>query len=222
METDPDSFAQEFMGEFRKMSGLIYKDFTRETHMVEIPQLDISYTFYRSMDFGFGHKTALIYFAVNSTGDAMYAYDGLYKEGLIESQIAEVVKAKDSGRFITGAWADSAQPMNIEQLKQLDAYFEPVEKGADSVKNGIVMVADLLRIRKDTGRPTLMFNKNLTWIADEFERYRWTENKGMDNAIKEVPMKVNDDAMDAIRYFAMSYKKETTKIIRNDFTAWQI
>ena len=49
--------------------------------------------------------------------------------------------------------------------------------------------------------------KNLTWIADEFEQYRWTESKS-DGVIKEVPYKVNDDAMDMIRYFAISFKKE--------------
>lgn len=206
--TDEDSFAQEYMGEFRKMSGLIYKEFGRDTHMVEVPQLDSNYTFTRTLDFGFGHKSALIYFAINSDGTAIYGYDGLYKEGLVETQIADVVKTKDSSKVITNPVADSAQAMSIEQLKQLGVYFEPIEKGPDSVKHGIVKVAELLKVRKDTGKPTLMFNKDLTWIADEFERYRWMQNKSSDNVIKEVPNKVNDDAMDAIRYFAMAWKKE--------------
>lgn len=221
-ETDEDSFQQEYMGEFRKMSGLIYKDFNRDTHMVEIPQFNPNWSFGRSLDFGFGHKTALIYFAISPEGESIYAYDGLYKEGLIESQIADVVKTKDAGKAISVAVADSAQPMSIAQLSSYGAYFEPVEKGADSVKNGIVQVAELIKIRKDTGKPTLMFNKNLTWIADEFERYRWMENKGMDNSIKETPLKVNDDALDAIRYFAMSYQKESTPVVRNDFESWRI
>jgi PBSX family phage terminase large subunit len=207
--TDEDSFAQEYMGEFRKMVGLIYKDFNRDIHMVDIPQLDYNYSFTRALDFGFAHKTALIYFAINSRGDAIYAYDGLYQEGLTERQIADVVKTKDVGRVITNPVADSAQPMSIEQLKEFDVRFEPIEKAPDSVKNGIVKVAELLKIRNDTGKPTLMFNKDMPWIADEFERYRWMENKSAGNAIKEVPNKVNDDAMDAIRYFAMEYKKQT-------------
>lgn len=207
-DMDPDSFAQEIMGEFKKMTGMIYKDFSRETHMVDIPPLDYNFTFTRSLDFGYGHKTALIYFAISSSGEAIYAYDGLYQEKLVESQIAEIVKTKDAGKVITNPVADSAQPMNIEQLAQFGAYFAPVEKGSDSVKNGIVKVAELLRIRADTGKPTLMFNKNLTWIADEFEQYRWMEAQ-QDGVIKEVPYKVKDDAMDAIRYFAMSYQKDS-------------
>lgn len=209
--TDEDSFAQEYMGEFRKMSGLIYKIFNRETHMVDIPQLDSNYTFTRELDFGFVHKTALIYFAVNSTGDAIYAYDGIYQSDLTIPQIADVVKTKDAGKIITNPVADSARPDSIQELENLGVHFAPVEKFPDSVATGITQVAELLRIRKDTGKPTLMFNKNLTWIADEFERYRWMQNKSADNIIKETPLKVNDDAMDTIRYFAMTWKKQVSK-----------
>lgn len=211
LETDEDSFQQEFMGEFRKMSGLIYKEFNRDIHMVDVPLLDHTYTYARSLDFGFGHKTALIYFAIKSDGSAIYAYDGLYQSNLIESQIAEVIKIKDAGKIITMSVADSAQPMNIAQLHSLGCKFDAVEKGPDSVKSGITTVAELLHVRKDTGKPTLMFDKNLTWIADEFERYRWLENKSMDSQIKETPNKVNDDAVDAIRYFAMTYIKKANK-----------
>ena len=211
-EMDEDSFAQEWMGEFRKLKGLIYKDFKRETHMVEIPNFDSlqgpGWTFTRSLDFGFGHKTALIYFAISNNGQEIYGYDGMYKEGMTEKQIADVVKTKDSGRVITNPVADSAQPMSIQQLQEFGVSFQPVGKGPDSVKHGIARVAELLKVRADTGKPTLMFNKDLTWIADEFERYRWMENKSADSGvIKEVPNKVQDDALDSIRYFAMSYKK---------------
>jgi len=209
-EMDEDSFAQEIMGEFKKMSGMIYKDFNRDIHMVDIPDLNHNYTFTRTLDFGYGHKSALVYFAINSEGTAIYAYDGMYQSGLVESQIADIVKTKDAGKIITNPMADSAQAMSIEQLNQMGAFFNPVEKGPDSVKHGIVKVAELLRVRADTGKPTLMFNKNLTWIADEFEQYRWMEAQ-QDGVIKEVPYKANDDAMDAIRYFAVSYRKEESQ-----------
>lgn len=219
-DMDADSFSQEIMGEFRKMSGLIYKDFSRETHMVDIPSLDFNYTFTRALDFGFAHKTALGYFAISSDGTAIYMYDGLYQSNLVESQIAEVVKIKDAGHVITNPVADSAQPMSIEQLSQMGVVFNPVDKGPDSVKNGIVRVAELLKVRADTGRPTLMFNKNLTWVADEFEQYRWMEAQ-QDGVIKEVPYKVNDDAVDMIRYMAMSYRPQQSKLPAYDLNKWK-
>jgi PBSX family phage terminase large subunit len=221
-EMDEDSFQQEIMGEFRKMSGLIYKDFNRDIHMVDIPDLNYNYTFTRALDFGYAHKTAIGYFAISSDGTSIYMYDGLYQSGLTENQIAEVCKTKDAGKSITNPVADSAQPMSIEQLNQLGVIFNPVEKGPDSVKNGITKVAELLRVRADTGKPTLMFNKNLTWIADEFEQYRWMENRSSDNSIKEVPYKVNDDAMDMVRYMAMSYKKPNDYYPNYDVKKWSI
>jgi len=211
-EMNEDSFAQEFLGEFRKMTGLIYKDFKREIHMVTVPYLDHTWTYTRSLDFGYGHKSALGYFAINPDGTEIYLYDGFYKEGMVESQIAEIVRIKDAGKVITNPVADSAQAMSIKQLNEMGIAFTGVEKGPDSVKNGIVKVAELLKVRPDTGKPTLMFNKDLSWIADEFERYRWMENKSADNTIKEVPYKVMDDAVDMVRYFAMSYKKDDVQV----------
>lgn len=216
LEMTEDAFAQEFLGEFRKMTGLIYKEFDRKIHMVEIPgYIDTNWSFTRSLDFGFAHKTALVYFAISPTGKEIYGYDGMYLDSLTVPDIAEIARTKDGGRVITNPVADSAQPAMIEELNRLGVRFSPVDKGPDSVKNGIAKVAELLKVRADTGKPTLMFNKDLDWIAKEFESYKWVENKSADNAIKEVPYKVNDDAMDAIRYFATSYKGNQVRINPN-------
>lgn len=218
---DEDSFAQEYLAEFRKMSGLIYKEFDRNIHMVDIPDLR-GYTHTRALDFGFAHKTALIYFAISPVGDAIYGYDGLYESGFTIPQIGDVCKVKDAGKAITNPVADSAQPASIEELIRMGVFFAPVDKEKDSVKNGIVKVAELLRVRADTGRPTLMFSKHLTWIADEAERYRWIENKSSDDQIKEVPYKVQDDAMDCVRYFAMNYKREQRQTLQYNRKKWSI
>jgi len=211
-EMDDDSFMQEFMGEFRKLSGLVYKTFDRNIHMVDIPRTLDGYTFFRTLDFGFGHKTAEGYFAVSPTGQEIYLFDGLYQTGLVTKDIAEATQVKDAGRFITGAWADSARPDLIQELKMLGVHFEPVNKGTDSVLQGITDVAELLKVRNDTGKPTLMIAKNLTWAADEFERYRWIQSKSENSSEREAPLKRDDDAMDMIRYFARMYRPNIAKI----------
>jgi PBSX family phage terminase large subunit len=204
VEMDEDSFAQEILGEFKKMSGLVYKSFRRNLHMVDIPKLDEGWNYTRAIDFGFNHKTAIGYFAINSVGNLIYMYDGLYQPGLTMQETADIVKIKDAGKVIANAIADSAQPLYLEELSREGVHFNPVVKGPDSVQMGITKVAELLKVRHDTGKPTLMFNKNLTWVADEFEKYRWMENKTQ-GVIKNVPLKREDDAMDMIRYFAMNY-----------------
>jgi len=211
LEMDEDSFAQEMMGEFRKMSGLIYKEFSRDIHMVDVPAIT-NWTITRALDFGFAHKTALIYFAINSTGSEIYGFDGLYESRFVSKDISDAIKIKDAGRHITNPIADSESPLQIEELARENVMFKPVKKDKDSVVTGIKKVASLLRVRADNGKPTLMFDKSLTWIADEFEKYRWIENT-FSNVIREVPRKREDDAMDAIRYFAMNYRTEQEPLL---------
>lgn len=223
-EMNEDSFQQEIMGEFRKMAGLIYKEFKRELHMVDIPfdRFDSNWTYTRSLDFGFGHKSSLGYYAISPDQTEIYRYDGLYVSGFNEHQIAQVVRTKDAGRYMTYPVADSAQPMAISELQTHGANFNPVEKGRDSVKNGIVKVASLLKVRADTGRPTLMFNRHHAYVADEFERYRWIENKNDKSLIREIPYKALDDCMDEIRYFAMSWKEKKQVIRHYNRNDWGI
>ena len=204
-EMDEDSFAQEWLGEFRRMSGLIYKEFDRDIHMVNIPNIN-GWTRGRSIDFGYGHKTCCLWFAINSDGSKIYCYDGFYESGMGLDQVAQACKIKDGQEMMSTMVGDSAQPLNIAELTMKGVHFNPVRKGPDSVKMGIQKVAGLLKIRQDTGRPTLMFNKKLDFIAYEFERYRWMENK-VQGIIREVPLKNEDDAMDALRYYVMSYQE---------------
>lgn len=211
LEMDEDSFQQEFMGEFRKMTGLVYKSFNRDVHMVTIPNLD-GYSHFRALDFGFGHNAALGYFAVSPDQTAIYLYDGLYRSQLDTEQLGANIKLKDSGKHITGAWADSAQPQIIKDLSLMGVNFDPVDKPQGSIVKGIADVARLLKIRPDTGKPTLMIADHLTWVADEFEKYRWVQSKNENSAEKEMPLKREDDAMDMIRYFAMSYLPNTMNV----------
>lgn len=219
-----DAYYQEIMGEFRKMSGLVYKNFNREVHMVPIPDytLDTNWTYTRALDFGFAHKSALGYFAISPDQKTIYLYDGVYVSGLNEKQISDIVKVKDKGKHMTYPVADSAQPMSISELATNGVTFQPVEKGKDSVKQGIVKVSKLLAVRNDTGKPTLMINKYLTWVADEFERYRWIEQKDDSSLFREIPYKANDDAMDMISYFARSWKEQERVYKSYDRNKWGI
>jgi PBSX family phage terminase large subunit len=224
VEMDENSYAQEIMAEFRKMKGLIYTSFDRQIHLGDVPPLTQTWTYGRSLDFGFSHKTALLYFAVNDTGSKIVCYDGFYKQGVLIDELAEVAKTKRGNKQMAISVADSAQPLLIEELRRKGVYFDAVEKGADSVRSGITKVKEKLKVRADTGKPTLLINKELTWLADEFETYRWMENKA-DGYIKEKPLKRNDDALDALRYYIMSYQPTSTNqylTINKTNKNWQI
>jgi len=223
-EMSEDAFAQEHLGEFRRMSGLIFKEFKREIHMVTVPfeQFNSNWTYTRVIDFGFGHKTAIGYFAISPNQNEIYMYDGLYVSGFTERQIADVCKVKDGGRTITNPLADSAQPMAIAELMNYGIIFNPITKGKDSVVAGIGQLAELLKVRPDTGRPTLMFNKTLDWVPMEFERYHWIPNKNDPGEIKQIPYKVLDDCVDMCRYFAHGWKAKKKTLSLYNRKKWSI
>src|SRR3990167_10846098 len=59
LELTEDRFAQEYLADFRKTEGLVYKEFKREKHLVkEIPRLDWVKEM-ASVDFGFSNPAAV-------------------------------------------------------------------------------------------------------------------------------------------------------------------
>jgi phage terminase large subunit len=62
----------------------------------------------------------------------------------------------------------------------------------------------------NAGMPKLFIFKSCTETIREFETYRWKEKsvtQAQDLNEPDVPEKANDHAMDALSYFAVSYKK---------------
>jgi phage terminase large subunit len=85
-------------------------------------------------------------------------------------------------------YCDAAEPDRIEELKRLKLYVEPAHKGQGSVNAGI----DLLRHKK------IHITKDSPNVIKEIQGYSYRELK--DGTVIEEPIKVNDHAMDAIRY----------------------
>ncbi len=210
-EMSAEAFAQEVMAEFVKMAGIIYKDYSLDVHIGVLPELDTGeFTFIRSVDFGFRHKTAVLWGALSDRH--LYIYDALYVNQMRTKDLAETIRLKDRTRKITYAWGDSAQPQILADLDSYGIHFEAVKKGADSVINGIQLVSKYLKYDANS-EPILRIDKGLTNIAHkEFVNYHWVEAKTGAIA-QEKPYKVNDDFLDALRYMIMGI--EDVKLMRN-------
>lgn len=210
-EMSAEAFAQEVMAEFVKMAGIIYKDYSLDVHIGVLPELDTGeFTFIRSVDFGFRHKTAVLWGALSDRH--LYIYDALYVNQMRTKDLAETIRLKDRTRKITYAWGDSAQPQILADLDSYGVHFEPVKKGADSVVNGIQLVSKYLKYDANS-EPILRIDKGLTNIAHrEFVNYHWVEAK-TGGVPQEKPYKVNDDFLDALRYMIMGI--EDVKLMRN-------
>jgi len=200
-ELDEDTFAQEYLAEFRKYTGLVYKDFDRNVHVIEPIELPNEWVFRRGIDFGWSNPTAVPFIALSPEG-VLYIFDEIYETQLRTPDLAEMIKQRSGGRHFAGSFGDSAQAAQIAELNSYGIPVAPVQKttgttGENWISYKIKRVAELLREKK-----LFVFNNCVNTIF-EFENYSYCE-VNTPNGVTEKPLKVNDHLMDAIAYVVCS------------------
>jgi PBSX family phage terminase large subunit len=188
LELTEDRFAQEYMADFRKSEGLVYKEFLRWKHLFKrLPEVGYVKTF-GGVDFGFTNPCAVI--SIKKDRNAIYwVTDEWYKTSQSDAQIADYVAALQWDE----CFPDPESPSGIAELKKRAVNAREVVKNKDSVRNGINTVRELfntnrLRIHESC--------QNLIW---ELETYAYPDRKP-DHNEEENPIKENDHALDALRY----------------------
>ena len=202
LEITPDRFAQEYMADFRKTEGLVYKEFERGLHLFsELPKVRFDKTIL-GIDFGYTNPTAMLLIKVD--------YDGTYwikEEYYHTKQLTSHLINKINTYNANEIYADPEAPEKIEEFKQAGFNMMEVVKGKDSVINGIARVRDMLRQGK------IKIHQSCINLIYEFETYHYPDKKP-DNNEKEVPVKENDHALDALRYvISADVVHETTPYI---------
>jgi len=88
------------------------------------------------------------------------------------------------------------------------------------VGHGIDIVREKLKVSPIDKKPKLMVFKNCKNLIREFETYRWKEEK--DDTLNKPgrPEKANDHALDALRYFAVSYTGRKIEFPEPDHKDW--
>lgn len=191
-ELTEDRFAQEYLADFRKTEGLVFKEFDRSIHLfddsVKLPRF---VEILAGIDFGFTNPTAVVHVA-KDYDSRFWVIDEWYKTGRTEAQIAEYVK---SCRF-NKVYPDPENPSAIEVLSQAGINVQEVKKNKDSVQSGINRIRELFKSNR-----LFISNQCLNLIA-ELEAYSYPESK-TNQSLQEKPVKENDHAIDAMRYCIM-------------------
>lgn len=140
---------------------------------------------YYGLDFGFNHPTSLIKITLDE--NTAYVEELIYETQMIGETIIDRLKSLNISSSAP-IYADSARPELIYEIGSAGFNIYPVKKGADSVKEGIDYVK----------RYKLMIHKDSVNVLKEIKSYKWRVDK--DERILDEPVKLNDDAMDAMRY----------------------
>ena len=189
-ELTEDRFAQEYMADFRKTEGLVYKEFSRDRH-VFTGEVHQAIRTFAGADFGFTNPAAVI--TIIEDSDAKFwVRDEYYKRGQTESQVADYIAASKFNEV----YPDPESASGVEELRRRGVNVRDVIKNKDSVRNGINQVRELLKANRLFIHESC---KNLIW---ELETYAYPDKKP-DHNDEENPIKENDHALDALRYALM-------------------
>ena len=236
-ELTEDTFQQEFMADFRKYTGLVYKEFDRSVHVIQPFDIPEGWSRYRAIDFGSTNPTACLWIVVDGD-ENWYITSEHYETGQTIDYHAGIINSKTQGNNISGTYGDPSGAQWISEFAQRGIYITPANKEVGTsfekwVNFGINAVSEKLKRipghfvqmeknnkNNDKGMPSLYVFSSCVNTIREFELYRWKERKEGQEDLNapEAPEKANDHALDALRYFAVSYSKPSPEYIapKND------
>lgn len=152
------------------------------------------------LDFGFNHPTALI--KVTELEGNYYAEELIYESNLTNQDIIGKIKDLNINKN-KEIYADWARPENIREI-YLAGYNikdakKDVKKGIDSVRS-----------------KNLFIHSNSHNLISEIKSYSWKKDR--EGKLLEEPIKIKDDACDALRYAIHSWTQaEVKKIMPRGF-----
>lgn len=186
-EMTEDRFAQEYMADFRKTQGLVYKEFDRVKHVYSDTNTepDLFIDTMAGIDWGYTNPASA--HRIRKSSDRHYWFDReYYKTGKTTEEIVEYVKTLGA----TKVYPDPAEPDRLEIARKLGLNVREVSK---DIVAGIDCVRELLK------QDRIHIHSSCLNLIQEFETYMYPEKKPENNE-KEVPIKENDHALDEIRY----------------------
>ncbi len=173
---------------------------TRQFNYVELiknnPELEARF----ALDWGFvADPTAMLALLVDEENKLIYIYDEVYQKGLLNSEIADLIKTKGWAR--QKIVADSAEQKSIADLRSLGiTNIQPVKKGKGSIMAGIQKVNEY----------KLIVSPECKFTIDELEKYVYKKDKSTGLYLNQ-PVDANNHLMDCLRYAMFESKAKIIK-----------
>lgn len=179
-------------GEYGNYSGLVY-DLPQKYRSIDIPvaPFDVSI-----LGLDFGHKHPSVFSCIRTNGEKFLTIEEFYKKGMTTPKIIEKITELDRKHHFNYFFCDGSRPEIIEEIVNAGFPAEPAVKGQGSVFAGIMFLTGLI----ETGNYLINGTACPMHLA-EFDSYRWDDKIES----REVPVKMDDDCMDANRYGIYSY-----------------
>lgn len=196
---DPETFRAMFELNWDTIpKNAVYSDFN-ESNILDTYTLNPELPTYCSIDWGYAHPMAVLFFQYDPRKDWLYYFDEIITSKITIEQLYHKIKAKNypiddwfcdiagnQERELTGE-------SNIEWFKQRGIHFK---YKSDSIQNGLSLVRSYIKTM--SGERKLYISKSCKKLIDGIKQYRYPERDGM--IVNENPIKQDDDACDSLRY----------------------
>lgn len=138
------------------------------------------------LDFGFNNPTACILICIHDQN--IFADEIIYQSQLTNSDLITKLKELKINKY--PIYADAAEPGRIEEIRRAGFNIKPASKDVDK---GI----DTIKAHK------LFITKTSLNLIKEIKSYKWQQD--INEKVLDIPLKLNDHALDAMRYAVHTY-----------------
>jgi len=201
VELPEDRFSQEYMADFRKTEGLVYKEFDRTQHVTDMQPKTVIDTL-AGIDWGYTNPASSHRIRIDADR-RYYIDDEFYQANKTTEQIVESVKLKKA----TKVYPDPAEPDRNEVANRMGLNVMQVSK---DIRAGI----DTVRMLLKQGR--LFIHPDCLNLIMELETYHYPDRKPGQNEY-ENPVKENDHCLDEIRYVLHNIEHNQVQDISGQF-----
>ena len=218
-EMSDEQFKQEYEADFGASQFLVFPEWDPDIHIWrgELPSFA---SYHAGLDFGGdsigNHKSAGV-LGGRTREDQLILFDEFESSGptVGERQLNWMMEtlAKAQSRYKPSQGnansirfrADKTQMWGIQLVRRAGFNIVPSKGGRDSVEGGIELMHRRLQLRPDARtaalKPRLYVTPNMKYFIAAIERYQYADPPTDEDVTpKRVPLKVNDDIMDAARY----------------------
>lgn len=198
-------------GKWVQAEGAVYDEWDRQKHLLDRWELPASWRRIRAIDFGYSNPFVCLWIAIDEDG-RMYVYRELYRTKRTVKAHAEAIQRLSGDERYEFTIADHDAEDRATLLENgiaTIAAFKAVKPGIEAVQERLTCAGDgkpRLFVLRDSlvGRDELLDEaKKPCSIVEEFDGYTWTRSAD-GRPVKEEPVKINDHAMDALRYATMA------------------
>ena len=194
-------------GDWDIKEGAAFTEFNRDIHVIEPFDIPTAWTKFRSCDYGYGSKSAVLWFAI-SPDEQLIVYRELYVSKVLATDLADMIlEVEQNDGTISYGTLDSSLwhrrgdtgPSLAEQMIQRGCRWRPSDRSKGSRIAGKNEIHRRLQVDEFTEEPRLVFFNNCVNTVSQLPSIPLDKKNPED-----VDTQSEDHLYDALRYGIMS------------------